>query len=95
MTTPFGPPLRTYPDKASFYADHPAAAAGWDWQGHPGTAPLGSDNFVDDNWLVIVCHAADGYGKPGPVVAFERPTGELHVLAASMTYDEARAAFGI
>jgi hypothetical protein len=42
-----------------------------------------------------VCHPNLGLGNDGagPVVAFEHKTGEIHVLANSMTFDEARSKF--
>lgn len=96
-TTPYGPALATFPDKAAFYDANPHAAKEWDWKTHPGSAPLGSDVFNDrTGYLVTVCHPNLGLGKDGgagPVVAFEHKTGEIHVLANSMTFNEARSKF--
>lgn len=93
MTTPFGPSLSFFADKAAFYAAHPQAAQGWDWRTHPGSAPLGSDLFKTDRWFIVVCHPADADSQPGPTVAFDRQTGEIHLLAPSLTYEQAQATY--
>ena len=88
--TPFGNAIATYPSRDDFYADYPAAATGWDWQNHGGSAPLGSDIFPDDKrWVITTCHPAHQENGSGPVTAFDRETGEVHVLETSMNYKEA------
>lgn len=100
MDTPFGPVVLTFPSKQEFYAKYPFLAAGWHPEEHPGTAPLGWDLVFgngnqDRRWLVVFCgpeknmHGLEPVGT-GAVVAFDRETEKLHVLAEKIDFSSAK-----
>lgn len=98
MTTPWGTPLATYASKSDFYTARPALGEGWKWAEHPGDAPLGADVHFGDDFTITVCAPeADTHQDlaaiTGVVTAYERATGEIHVLAENMTHAAATRRF--
>lgn len=95
MSTPWGSPLSTFQSKSDFYASFPDLGANWDWESHPGSAPLSADIRHFDEWLTVFCSPTDNYGNElGIVVAFERATGKIHVMTDPLDFASAEARFG-
>lgn len=103
MMTPFGNAIASYPSKQEFYNAYPELAEGWDVEGHPGAAPLGYDlvpggGNQDRQWLVTFCtaerntHGLRISGR-GTVVAFDRESSILHVLAPNIEFEDAEAKY--
>lgn len=98
MTTPFGPILATYPNKTAYYNARPDLADGWDVAGHPGSAPLGWDLVNDSEWVLVFCGPSAMFNAmqpkgSGDVVAYERASGELHVIAENIDFSEAQSRY--
>ncbi|TFH99672.1 hypothetical protein E4P34_11420 [Kocuria rhizophila] len=106
MNTPYGPAVDgPFASKEDFYAAYPEMAQGWDWEGHPGTAPLGSDAWgatgesghsEDEEWLLTLCHPRNSAmnANPGGVLtAFKRSTGEIFVLNKDIDWPSVEAKY--
>lgn len=87
--------MSTFQSKPDFYGRFPDLGVNWDWETHPGSAPLGADIRHSDEWLVVFCCPTDNYrAELGVVVAFERATGQIHVMTDPTDFASAEARFG-
>lgn len=104
METPFGKTLKVYEDKQSFYKSFPEAGEGWNLQEYPGKSPLGIDLFDgspedDPRWVVTFCapkKAVEFEETPSgswPVVAFDRNSGDIYLLAESVAFEQAKNSY--
>lgn len=104
METPFGKTLGVFEDKQSFYDKFPETGEGWNLQEYPGKCPLGITLFDgnpedDPRWVVTFCaprqevELSETPAGEWPVIAFDRNSGDIYLLAESMPFDRAKSSY--